>query len=312
MACFCSMYSLIAIGDNQLGDNVKVDSNSAFIEVETDSFSCTASQAALDLRDRNEKAMSNREKLLSSIDERLIKSCIIRPQDVQRRLLSNSVELIDIRSPEKFYSYRVPGSINLSPYEIKTKASLKSKHLVLMGDKASLLETGLLCRELKEQGFRKVNIVKNGINYWKYKLIGRDAKSVNLWDLDQITPKEFTSLKSKWKWVVLNLNSNDLNVNDSDHVYGGLEVVTFDKSGLDKLKKLASSLSNSDLYGLLVVSANGEGYEDISKLLEKNKIDNVFYLDGGTKSYAKYLAQRRVFLARLKKGPEIRISCGNS
>ena len=173
--------------------------NSKFIddEIISNDISCGANFKESYFDDKNEIRTSNREALLSSVDERMIKSCEMGSEEVQRRLLSKSVVLIDTRPANEFESYRIPGSLNLSPFEIKSKDFLKPKHLVIVGDSANLLEMGLLCHELKQHGFKKVNFINGGLGSWDKKLIGRDAYSIDGWVSGKITPRKFVSLKSK-------------------------------------------------------------------------------------------------------------------
>ncbi|MCW8965101.1 MAG: rhodanese-like domain-containing protein [Candidatus Pacearchaeota archaeon] len=278
-------------------------------------FSCSANQDAPDLSGRDEKAKNNRENALNSVDERLIKSCVIGFDEVQRRLLSKSVTLVDIRSAKEFENYRITESINLSSYLIKSKDYLKSKHLVLVGDKVDLLELGLLCRELKEHGFKKVNFLKDGMSPWSGRLIGQNAESTDGWQFGKIEPREFTSLKSKLKWMVLDTRNSGLTKRDFDFIYQGLDVIAFrggNANDLEKVNNFMSSQASNNLYGFLVISERGDDYRDIAGYLEKNHVNNIFYMDGGLINYSSYLADRNAFLARLKRGPADLRTCGNT
>lgn len=261
----------------------------------------------------NQVRTNNREALLSSIDFRMMKSCGIGSEEVQRRLLSNSVVLIDTRPVNLFESYRIPGSLNLSPFEIKSKGFLKSKHLVIVDDSANLMEMGLLCYELKRQGFKKINFINGGIGSWEQKLVGRDVHSIDSWVFGKISPRKFVSLKSKMKWLVLDI-SNDVSDKSFKFINDDLKVTRFemeDANSLAEVKKHMTSFSNKSMHGFLVVSKNGERYSEVERYLKENSIKNIYYLDGGMEAYAKYMVEREVFLARLKRGPVRSKSCSN-
>lgn len=315
---FCSIYSSIILAD-VLPANVDLKnglkSNVINFGNNTNKFSCSANQDVSDLSVRDEKAKNDREKALNSVDERLIKSCVIGFDEVQRRLLSKSVTLVDIRSEKEFENYRIPGSINLSSYTIKSKDYLKSKHLVLVGDKVDLLEMGLLCRELKEQGFKKVNFLNDGMSSWSGRLVGQNAKSIDYWQFGKIEPREFTSLKSKMKWMVLDTRNQDAKNKGFDLIYQGLNAIPFrteNANDLEKVRKFMSSQASKNLYGFLVISERGDDYRDIAGYLEQNHVDNLFYMDGGLINYSDYLVDRNAFLARLKRGPADLRTCGNT
>lgn len=312
------VYGSCALADVRPGNaENKSGLNSKLIKIgdEVNKFSCSANQDVFDMNNRNRKKAVDREKILSSVDAQLINSCLISTNEVQRRLLSRSVSLIDIRSAKEYESYRLPGSLNLSSYAIKSKDYLKSKHLVIVGDKVDLMEMGLLCRELKEQGFKKVNILKDGMSSWGKKLAGQNAELNNSWLFGKIEPREFTSLKSKMKWMVLDVSGEEVNKKELDFIYQGLDVVSFgvgDEGGLKKVKGFMSSQSDKNLYGILVISNHGSGYGEISKYLETNNIKNVYYMDGGLREFAIYLQGRKAFIARLKKGPANLMTCSNT
>ena len=308
--------------------NISADTNKIFVsdlnpqkqntqflnnDVSSDEISCGVNFKGSYFEDDIEVSTNNREALLSSVDERMIQSCKIDTSEVQRRLISKSVVLVDTRSEDEFESYRIQGSLNLSPFEIKSKEFLKSKHLVLVSDNSNLIEMGLLCHELKKHGYKKVSFMNGGIAAWGEKLIGRDAHTIDRWALGKITPKKFASIKSKIDWLVLDV-SMDLNKSNSQYVFDGLKVISFDmenEQNLDELKKHLTTVSNKNMYGILVVSMNGESYSDVDKVLTKNNIKNIYYLEDGMSSYAKYMAERKVFLARLKRGPVKSRSCSS-
>lgn len=290
--------------------------NSIFIDDEVlfNAISCDANFKESYLYDKNEIRTRNREALLSSVDERMLKSCEMDSKEVQRRLLSKSVVLVDTRSANEFESYRIPGSLNLSPFEIKSKSFLKPKHLVIVGNRANLLEMGLLCHELKQHGFKKVNFIKGGLGSWDKKLIGRDAYSIDGWMFGKITPREFVSLKSKMEWLILDVSNNDPSKNGSKFIYDGLKVIPFEIANMDSLGKVKNHMAsflNKNLYGFLIISNHGDRYSEVGKYLRKNKVNNVYFLDGGMTAYAKYFAVRKVFLARLQRGPVKLSSCSS-
>lgn len=305
--------------DNVVDVNNKSVQSNGFVNLDElvgVSSSCDADQADQNNQLVDQKSTQKRKKLLSSIDERLINSCLITHSDVQRRLRAKNVELIDIRSKKEFEEYRVPGSINLSSFEVKSKAFLKSKHLVILGNSLDLIEMGALCKDLKQHGFKKVNIMKDGLMPWKDKLIGDKAKAIDNWEFGKISPKEFLTLQSKIKWLVLDAREKPIDVHQSiKEIYAGLEVIPFKsdkKASLERISEFVSAQEINSLYGFLVVTDEGASYEMISEYLGQNNVNNVFYMDGGIKSYSKYLITRQAFLARLKKGPMKNMSCGGA
>ena len=73
---------------------------------------------------------------------------------------------MDIRSPEEFERLRIPGSINVALYAVKTKAYLKAQPFVLVGAGFEWrdLETESKC--LHQSGF-KPSILCGGLVAWQ-------------------------------------------------------------------------------------------------------------------------------------------------
>ena len=276
-------------------------------------LSCNVDESS-ESNSKNSDLALKRQALIDSVDEQLLRTCVITEKEASRRIQSGSVVIVDIRPSDEFHSYRVANSINL-PYSIKSKAYLKSRHLFLVGDKADLLEMGLLCRDLKKQGFKKVSFVKNGLENWRGKFIGKNAKSVDSWAFGKIEPREFTSLKSKINWLILDVTGDDLKNRESSFLYQNMDVVSFSEksaAGLERVKRFTAENDGKYLHGILVVSKSGENYRKLSDYLTSNGVNNAFFLEGGKTKYAEYQVIRQAFLARLKRGPVKPRSCSGT
>ncbi len=256
----------------------------------------------------------NRDVLLSSIDERVIKSCEMDIVEVKRRFLSKKIVLIDIRPPKEFGNYRISESINMPPFEIKSKTFLKNKHVVIVGNNDNIFDMGLLCHELKLQKFKKVNFIKGGIGSWEDNLIGRDASTEERWEFGRISTRKFVSLKSKIAWLVLDASADNEALYSWKSKLGNIRVVRFDinnSTNLNIVKNHMNLFEKKSLYGILAVSKTGEKYGEVDDFLRNNNVKNVYYLDGGIEAYEKYTAEREVFLSRLKRGPVKSYSCNS-
>ncbi len=275
-------------------------------------LTCDASYAGRHLED--EIRTSDREALLGSVNESMIKSCEITSEEVGRRLLSKKVVLVDIRPANEFESYQISGSLNLPSFEIKNKSFLKSKHLIIVGNRSGLMDMGLLCHELKLQGFKKVNFVSGGIGSWGKELVGRDAGSINQWAFGKITPRKFASLRSKMKWIVLDV-VDDLSEKKDESSYGDLKVESFDIRNpeiINKVNNYIDTFSGTKLFGILIVAKNDTHYRRVESYLKGKEMSNIFYLEGGSAAFKRYWAEREAFLARLKRGPLVLNSCGST
>jgi hypothetical protein len=65
-------------------------------------------------------------------------SCLVSPIEVHEQWTNDKVLLIDVRRSSEYERFRIPGSLNLAPFAIKSKAFLKNKNIVLVNEGRSL------------------------------------------------------------------------------------------------------------------------------------------------------------------------------
>jgi len=81
-------------------------------------------------------------------------------ESVLRKLKKKQeIVLIDVRNREEFEKFRIPGSINIPLFAIKTKTFLKRKPLVLINEGESYRPLEQECKRLRDTGFT-VSILK--------------------------------------------------------------------------------------------------------------------------------------------------------
>ena len=73
------------------------------------------------------------------------------------------IVLVDVRDANDFEKFRIPGSLNIPFFALKTKTFLKKKSLVMIneGFSYSRLEQG--CLRLRNAGFASVSILDGGL-----------------------------------------------------------------------------------------------------------------------------------------------------
>lgn len=244
-----------------------------------------------------------------------IKSCLIGEVEVRRRMLSNSVTLIDLRPSEQFFDLKISGSLNFTPLEVKSKKFLRNHHLILVADTSNLITATSLCHKLRKSGYKKVNVFNNGLLNLSDKLVSRKGIKASDLHLSSISPKDFTSLKEKVKWLVLDVRDRGQLSNRFNDIYKDLKSISFsvkNKENIGDIKKTVNNHAYKDLHYVLLVSDKDIGRDGVFSYLKQNGINNVFHMEGGVSNYSKYLKTRKVFLARLKKGAMRNKSCNST
>jgi rhodanese-related sulfurtransferase len=74
--------------------------------------------------------------------------------------------LIDVRGPQAFEQVRIPGSLNIPLFAVKTKAFLKDKPLVLVDEGFRPRRLADACDQLRQAGF-EARFLFGGLNAWR-------------------------------------------------------------------------------------------------------------------------------------------------
>ena len=239
-------------------------------------------------------------------------SFILSPHSLQDLLKRDKdVILVDVRNSDEFQKVRIPGSINIPLFTLKTKAFLKPKSLVLLNNGLGYGALELECRQLKDHGFQSIRILYGGLNYWrgvKGPLEG-DFFAIN--ELAYIWPAEYFVDRNYDDWLVID-TSGIANKKGKDLISG---IVHMPYSGNDeefamKLSEIITKRSALLSHYILIVSNEGKNYYNINKIIKNNpNILNIFYLQGGLVEYAEYLEKQTAMSHSNKKIVEKCESC---
>lgn len=74
---------------------------------------------------------------------------------------------VDVRRPEQADADPWPGALRLSPDALRTKAYLRGKHIVLLGEGRAQSQWLSHCRRLKADGFAHVQVLQGGVPQWR-------------------------------------------------------------------------------------------------------------------------------------------------
>ena len=211
--------------------------------------------------------------------------------------------LIDVRKGDEFEKFRIPGSINIPLFAIKTKVFLESKFLVLISEGYNYSQLERECEHLRKSGFR-VSLLKGGLYYWKQKGAPIKGDPFAQKDLNRVPPAIFFTEKDYEDWLMIDISTSkdsearslvprSISIpysNDAEML-----ISEFQKA-LAKHKKYKQRIS------LLIFNEKGEQYNRIEKLVQKTRFRNVFFLKGGIEAYKRFLEQQAT-LRQAKDNP---------
>jgi len=212
--------------------------------------------------------------------------------------------LVDVRNAEEFEKFRIPGSINIPLFAVKTKTFLKSRPLVLMNEGHRYKQLTDECSILSKMGFA-VSILNGGLNQWKRKGGPLEGDVFAQRELNRISSQEFFAGKGDENWIVVDVTQSGNRGTDprADQNFQRIHI-PFANNPREFIPKLESAIKNrsgnkpgapappGDFVTVVICDESGKIYEDIEKHLQAAAIQNVLYLEGGLKGYQTFEKQQ--------------------
>lgn len=195
-------------------------------------------------------------------------------------LSAGTAVLVDLRRPDAYAEQRVPGSLNIPAHQIKTKAFLKGRRVLLLDAGHAYRQAERTAAELAARGFADVRIVEGGIGAWR-SLVGPLAGVGVPVELPRVAPMDLLAELAYDHWQVLLAEGAD----QGDLEMPGDHPPIPAEGDPDALKAQIEALANGDQAGLrpllLLVTPDGSDYPRLRAQLRDLGRWNLFFLDGG-------------------------------
>ena len=218
----------------------------------------------------------------------------ISVESVLRKLKKKEkIVLVDVRNCEEFEKFRIPGSINIPLFAIKTKTFLKHKSLVLINNGYHYSPLEQECKRLKDSGFTAVWILNGGLNAWREKGSTLNGDIFAQKELNKVPPQIFFEEKNDESWVVIDISRSESS--ESRYLLPQAISIPFANDAGDfvsSIKRVMEKHENTPFLCFLILNENGEQYEKIEKLIEEAKLRNIFYLKEGLIGYKGFLKRQ--------------------
>jgi rhodanese-related sulfurtransferase len=238
----------------------------------------------------------------------------ISPEALLHKMKQNQpITLVDIRMPGEFDKARIPGSINIPLYAIRTKAFLRSAPFVFVEDGYHYRSMEKECGILKEAGFKAFHLI-GGLNAWKQRGGPLQGKAFEVMALNRIFPQAYYQEKDQEEWMVIDASAKQ--TPKSIALFPNALHMPFRDVAefvVNIKKKMESGKSNLS-YPLLVFNEEGNQYEKFESNMSRAGFGNAFYLQGGLMAYEAFIdclalsrAPREERLKTLRECPK----CGN-
>ncbi len=116
--------------------------------------------------------------------------------------------LVDVRDRNLFESLRIPGSIHVPLYAVKTKPFLKNRFLVLVHEGYPDVTVEQACKALRLSGFKRVWILRGGLVSWALNKGPIQGDPSARTELDKVPPQAFFPKRDSKEWLVVDLSHN--------------------------------------------------------------------------------------------------------
>lgn len=235
------------------------------------------------------------QELVRKNDRQLNPELILSVDSVREGLKKGDLVLVDVRDAKLFSEFRIPGSINVPLYTVKTKTFLRSKPVVLMNEGYAYSQLEKECASLRGSGFA-VSILQGGLHKWKEE---GGAIEGNLFlaekELIEIPPSDFFPERDYEHWLVIDISKN-YEPEIRQVLPQSVHISIPEKP--DDIKKSTVKQVKKPFLNVLFVDDNGD-YKKLEKLVKRAGIENAFYLKGGFKAYRDFL-DRQVLIRQAK------------
>ncbi|MFH0725597.1 MAG: rhodanese-like domain-containing protein [Pseudomonadota bacterium] len=256
-------------------------------------------------------------------------SLMVSPAAVIQKLAGKErMILVDIRTPENFNKFKIPGAVNIPLSFLKTKSFLRTAPVVLVNEGYSYGETAAEVALLKEKGV-DVKILEGGLRAWKQKggpIVGDPFAQK---DLNKMPAQVFFQEKNLVNWLVVDMGEKrsdeseeiiprrvQLSPDEKNQKLPGL--IQALNTGTTALKAyhqsfkspdgadLESLVQNTALLFVLILNEKGEGYDLLENSIPEMHREKIFFLEGGLDAYRRFVALHR--LATRPKRERVKIT----
>ncbi|MCP4671588.1 MAG: hypothetical protein GY857_09800 [Desulfobacula sp.] len=228
---------------------------------------------------------------LKRYDASLIISATTIMQKIKQK---NSIFLVDIRHKTQFSKFKIPGSINIPLFFIKTRQFLKTKPIALIYKGFGYYEIENEIKNLNKKGF-DIKILQGGLAAWKHKGGSIVGDPFSQKELNRMPVKDFFMEKEYEERIIINACTKP-SEKIKKLIPKAIHIPTL-KNNLttnDFIKKSLSIQKNNPLTTVIIFNETGQDYSTLEKDINKTFEHKVFYLKGGIKAYQSFMDNQKL------------------
>jgi rhodanese-related sulfurtransferase len=197
--------------------------------------------------------------------------------------------IVDVREQSQFEAVRIPGSINIPLFAVKTKTFLKARPLILVNEGYAYEPLERTCAHLRNNGF-KAWILDGGLAAWNQKSGPLHGDPFQQQGLNKVPAPVFYTEKAYDNWLIVNITpSKKTTVPSAMPEAINIPLSKNADSFVSALKKAVDQRKGNPLLLLMLFNEKGEGYEGVEQPIQEAGITKVFFLSGGLEAYDRFM-----------------------
>ncbi len=219
---------------------------------------------------------------------------VISVESVLKKLREKEeITLIDVRTKAAYAKFRIPGSINIPLFALRTKTFLRTKPLVLINEGYCYGRLEKECIRLRDEGFTCVSVMFGGLAHWRLKGGPIEGDVFSIKDLNMVSAGDFFGEKGYQNQVVVNVSEN-MGPETAYLLPRTISVPYRDreKGFVSDFKKKLPRQGVGPLMTVLIYNQDGDYPERMGDLILEAGIINFYFLQGGLDGYEKFLRQQ--------------------
>ena len=229
-----------------------------------------------------------------------------KPDNAIKRLIqSKHVHIVDVRPSESYRRLHLSDSLNIPEHSIKVKGFLKDRPLLLVGDGHNDLQLFNTCLSLLHAGFKDVAVMEGGIMRW-YSSLNREQTEITQPTLPKVDPREAFVALREGQWIIVTaLGPESKRGLEVQALFPEQSIIT-----IDQIIDQKDEITDKSKY--LIIGENENTYKQIAERLlnSSRETSATYWLDGGISEYSRFVNNRALLLARLRRGPPKQAGCG--
>jgi rhodanese-related sulfurtransferase len=220
--------------------------------------------------------------------------------------------IVDIRSQEAFDQSRIPGSLNMPLFSVRSREFLKSSRIIIVGSAHDYGKLESECRRLRDLGFT-ASILEGGIDHWTHTGYPVEGTLTSGQRLNSVSPREFFEERHFENWVLV--NACQLKREEGRYFIPQAHLLMNPEKTeelVSRLNELVSIQKESHNIFLIFFDDNGGDVLRLARALRNSEYKNAYFLDGGIEGYRTFLEDQAALVrAQSDTGKEAMAPCPN-